>query len=266
MEVDRQSWDAEDYARNSSAQLTWATELMAKLALKGDEALVDIGCGDGKITAELARQLTRGSVVGIDASPAMVAAAQTRFPQAQYPNLGFRQMDAACLELPATFDIAFSTSVLHWVRDHQAVLRGVRRCLRLGGRILFQMGGRGNAEEMFSIVQAMIRSPSWRDAFAGFEAPWYFYGVEDYQTWLPSCGFTPVRIELVPKDMQHDGPEQLKGWMRTTWFPYTDRLPVDRREGFVDEAVATYLRARPADEGGGTHMKMVRLEVEGVAT
>jgi trans-aconitate methyltransferase len=266
MESNRQNWDAEDYARNSSAQLEWATELMAKLALKGDEAILDIGCGDGKITAELARHLPRGLVVGIDASPAMVAASHTRFPPEKNPNLCFRQMDAAHLELPEEFDIAFSTSVLHWVRDHRAVLQGVRRCLRPGGRILFQMGGRGNAEEMFSVVQDVIRSPSWRDAFVGFEAPWHFYGVEDYQTWLPQCGFTPVRIELVPKDMRHDGPDQLKGWMRTTWFPYTDRIPVARREPFGDEAVEKYLRVLPVDEQGRTHMKMVRLEVEAVVT
>jgi trans-aconitate methyltransferase len=266
MEASQQNWDAEDYARNSSAQLEWATELMTKLALKGDEAILDIGCGDGKITAELARHLPRGLVVGIDASPAMVAASHTRFPPEKNPNLRFRQMDAAHLELPEEFDIAFSTSVLHWVRDHRPVLQGVRRCLRPGGRILFQMGGRGNAEEMFSVVQDVIRSPSWRDAFVGFEPPWHFYGVEDYQTWLPRCGFTPVRIDLVPKDMRHDGPDQLKGWMRTTWFPYTDRIPVERREPIGDEAVEKYLRVHPVDEQGRTHMKMVRLEVEAVVT
>lgn len=96
--------------------------------------------------------------------------------------------------------------------------------------------------------------------------PWHFYGVEDYQTWLPRCGFTPVRIELVPKDMRHNGLDQLKGWMRTTWFPYTDRLPIDRRDTFADEAVGKYLRVHPMDEQGRTHMKMVRLEVEAVVT
>jgi trans-aconitate methyltransferase len=128
------------------------------------------------------------------------------------------------------------------------------------------MGGRGNAEEMFSVVHDVIRSPSWHDAFVGFESPWHFYGVEDYQTWLPKCGFTPVRIELIPKDMRHDGRAQLKGWMRTTWFPYTDRIPIERREMFEDEAVEKYLRVYPVDEQGRTHMKMVRLEVEAVVT
>jgi len=264
MEADRQKWDAEDYARNSSAQFQWATELIAKLALKDDEALLDIGCGDGKITAELALHLSRGSVVGIDASQAMIATSQTRFPPAKHPNLRFRQMDALHLELQEEFDIAFSTSVLHWVRDHHAVLSGVRRCLRPGGRILFQMGAKGNAGEMFSIVQDMIRSPSWHAAFVGFKAPWHFYAVEDYQVWLPQCGFTPVRIELVPKDMRHDGVDNLKGWMRTTWFPYTDRLPIERREAFVDQAVEAYLRLHPLDEHERTCMKMVRLEVEAV--
>lgn len=265
MDIKQQKWCAADYARNSSAQLKWAEELIAKLALVGDERLVDIGCGDGKITAHLAGRLSRGAVVGIDASPDMIALAAASFPAAQYPNLDFRCMDATALTLPQDSDIAFSNAALHWVADHQAVLRGVRACLRTGGRLLFQMGGRGNAREVFSVLDALIRSSAWRGYFEDFRAPYYFYGIEEYGAWLPALGFTPKRVELMPKDMQHDGRNGLKGWLRTTWFPYTDCLPAELREVFLDEVVEAYAAEHPLDREGRTHVDMVRLEVEAIA-
>lgn len=92
--------------------------------------------------------------------------------------------------------------------------------------------------------------------------PYYLRGPEEYQDWLPQAGFCPVRVELIPKDMQHPDPVGLLGWLRTTWFPYTDRLPADQREPFLNEVVATYLAAHPADDAGRTHVAMARLEVE----
>ncbi|MBI2506342.1 MAG: hypothetical protein HYW07_24265 [Candidatus Latescibacteria bacterium] len=92
--------------------------------------------------------------------------------------------------------------------------------------------------------------------------PYYFYGPEEYQDWLPETGFRPLRLEMIPKDMQHPDDAGLLGWLRTTWFPYTDRLPADQREAFLGEVVETYLRAHPADRAGHTHVAMVRLEVE----
>ncbi|MBM3278188.1 MAG: class I SAM-dependent methyltransferase [Candidatus Handelsmanbacteria bacterium] len=127
----------------------WAEELLPKLRLRGDESLLDLGCGDGKITALLAARLPRGQVLWVDLSPAMIELAQSRFPPAAYPNLAIVQMDPAHLTLEPRFDRVFSNATLHWVANHLAVLQGVRACLRPGGRILFQMGGRGNAAAVF---------------------------------------------------------------------------------------------------------------------
>ena len=88
------NWNAQDYAKNSQNQFQWAQELIPKLKLQGNEALLDIGCGDGKITAELARCLPKGRAVGIDSSEKMIDLAKTAFPQKDYPNLSFQVMDA----------------------------------------------------------------------------------------------------------------------------------------------------------------------------
>lgn len=260
-----QRWNAADYARNSTAQWQWAQELVAKLGLQGHERLVDIGCGDGKITAAIARQLARGAVLGIDASPQMIELASASYPPAQYPNLTFRQQDATALDLPPIFDIAFSNATLHWVQDHEAVLRGVRAGLRRGGKLLFQMGGQGNADEVMAVLHTLTHAPAWSAYLAGFECPYRFCGVEEYRAWLPAFGFEIVRLELIHKDMQHDGPDGLKGWLRTTWFPYTNRLPAEQREPFLDELVAAYLAQHPLDPQGKTHVQMMRLEVEALA-
>lgn len=255
-------WNAGDYARNSSAQMEWAGELIAKLRLRGDESLVDIGCGDGKVSARLATVLPRGRVLGIDLSADMIALARERFPVDDHPNLSFRRMDAAALRLPREFDAAFSNATLHWVADHRAVLTGVRACLRPGGKLLFQMGGWGNAASILEVVGRLLARKQWSSCFEGFTSPYHFYRPEDYEAWLVETGFRVERAELVPKDMRHDDVAGLTGWLRTTWFPYTDRLPPDAREGFLQELVAAYVAQHPLDSEGGTHVRMVRLEVE----
>jgi trans-aconitate methyltransferase len=174
-------------------------------------------------------------------------------------------MDATEIRLPQKFDVAFSNATLHWVKNQIAVLRGVQACIKSGGKILFQMGGRGNAADIFCAVEKIVQRSHWQRYYENFTSPYHFYGPEEYETWLLANGFRPVRVELVPKDMQYPGADGLKGWLRSTWFPYTDRLPEKLRDTFLAEVVETYLKAHPADTLGKIHAKMVRLEVEAYA-
>jgi trans-aconitate 2-methyltransferase len=265
MQPVQQKWNAKDYAKNSSAQFQWAQELVSKLALRGCETVLDIGCGDGKISAQLALIAKNGSVLGIDLSEDMIRLASEQFPPSEYPPLSFVCMDAADIRLSEKFDVAFSSAALHWVENHIAVLRGVHACLKSGGRILFQMGGRGNATDVFDAIEKVLELPRWRGYYEGFTPPYHFYGPEEYEAWLPEGGFRPIRVELVPKDMQHNGTQGFKGWLRTTWFPYTDPLPIELHDAFLTDVVETYTALHPIDTLGYTHVKMVRLEVEAYA-
>lgn len=139
MQSAEQKWNAEDYANNSSAQLHWARELISRLSLRGYESVLDIGCGDGKIS-------------------------------------------------------------------------------KAGGKIILQMGGRGNAADIFGAMEAVKQSSQWAPYFGGFTPPCYFYGPEEYQEWLSASGFRGMRVELIPKDMQHQGVKGLMGWLRTLGF------------------------------------------------
>ncbi|MCL2646084.1 MAG: methyltransferase domain-containing protein [Phycisphaerales bacterium] len=260
------NWNPQDYHRHSSQQHHWANQILAHLALKGDETILDIGCGDGKITAQIAHAVSRerggGRVVGIDNSAEMIAFAQQAFPADTFGNLWFQQADARSLPFVAEFDLVLSFTCLHWVLDHRPVLAGIQRALRSGGRTLLQFGGKGNAAEIVDAVTQVTRRPSWASYFVGFEFPWGFYSPEEYRAWLAEAGLRAVRVELVPKDMIHQGPAGLASWLRTTWMPYVQRVPADLQQAFLNESVAEYLKAHPADAQGNVHMNMVRLEVE----
>lgn len=252
-------WNAADYAQNSSAQYIWAQSSIAGLALTGTEDILDIGCGDGKITAEIARMVT-GRVVGVDSSDQMVQVAMTQ--NAVQSNLQFKQWDASNLNYDEEFNLVFSNAVLHWVKDHRAVLAGIAKGLRLCGRAVLSMGGKGNVAGFLPVVDEVIRREPWRARFEDFVFPYAFYGIDDYEHWLPAAGLKARRIELVPKDMVHESVAALKGWIRTTWLPYTHRLPQQQREMFIDELVDSYLKQHPVDSFGRTHVNMIRLEVE----
>jgi trans-aconitate methyltransferase len=255
-------WNPEEYARNSSNQLEWARGLIERLALVGDEALLDVGCGDGKITAEIAKAVPQGFVLGVDASAAFIEYARSHYSSGMYPHLLFEEMDAQRLEYPRKFDIIFSNAALHWARDHRAFLAGCAKLLKPGGRLIISCGGRGNAADIQTAIDRVIGRGEWAGYFEGFEYPYFFYGPDDYEVWLPEAGLNASRLALVEKDMIHAGDDGLAGWLRTTWLPYTLRIPEERREAFIKTCVDAYLGEHPLDGDGKCHVRMIRLEVE----
>ena len=143
-------WDPADYAKHSQGQERWAKELLSLLALEPQESVLDIGCGDGRITAEIAGMVPAGYVIGVDLSREMVEHASEHYPADKFPNLKFQQADAAALPFVSEFDVVYSSAALHWTRDHQSVLRGIARSLKAPGRCVLQMGGKGCGAEVTS--------------------------------------------------------------------------------------------------------------------
>ncbi len=314
-------WSAADYASNSTVQQTWARELIAGLKLRGDERILDVGCGDGKVTAEIARALPKGMAVGVDASPQMIEFAEKTF---SLPNLEFHVMDARDFDFqvlsrvrnvrikrassprpndslaPARsarsgppsrdcgtdsfrrfpigsspplrrgeggelalgkFDLVFSNAALHWVDDHPAFLRGAASVLRPGGRLVVSCGGKGNAHEVFLALRPEMRLKRWRQFFRKMEAPYFFHSPEEYKKWLPRFGFKTRKVKLAPKDATYKGREGFAAWLRTTWLPYTQRVPEDMREEFISAVVERYVAKHPVDPKDLVHVRMVRLEI-----
>jgi len=257
-------WSAADYASNSVVQQAWARELIAALKLRGDERILDVGCGDGKVTAEMARTVSQGSVVGVDASPQMIEFANRTFPPGKNPNLEFHVMDARKIQFVRKFDLVFSNAALHWVDDHQAFLSGAAAVLRPGGRLTVSCGGKGNAHDVFLALRPEMRLKRWREFFRKMEAPYFFHSPEEYKKWLPKFGFEARSIKLAPKDANYPGIEGFAGWLRTTWMPYTQRVPEAQREEFIAAVVERYVAKHPVDAKGLVHVRMVRLEIDAV--
>jgi trans-aconitate 2-methyltransferase len=264
MDVQTFQWNAVEYAQNSSIQQQWARELLRKLQLRGDERLLDIGSGDGKVTTEIAGYLSRGSVVGIDNSRAMIELAQWKYPKDNFPNLRFQLGDASALMFENEFDVIFSNATLHWILDQRPVVQGIYKGLKRGGKILLQLGGRGNAADVMAVFDTLMETHEWCDYFQGFTFPYGFYGAEEYDRWLRETGFQEIRAELISKNAVHQDRASFKSWIRTTWLPYTQRVPEDKREIFITRLADGYLQTRPVDENGKIHVPMMRLEAEAV--
>jgi trans-aconitate methyltransferase len=265
--VSNTKWNAADYAANSVVQQTWARELIAKLNLRGDENILDVGCGDGKITAEIARALPNGFAIGTDTSAEMITFAKRTFPAKENPNLKFQVCDARKIHFKKfgeQFDFIFSNAALHWVDDHEKFLRGASSVLKSAGRLVISCGGKGNAQDVFVALRPEMRLKRWREFFRKMPAPYFFYSTEDYKKWLPKFGFQIQSLKLAPKDATYPGAEGFATWLRTTWIPYVQRVPENMREEFIAAVTRRYVAKHPPDANGKVHVKMVRLEIDAI--
>jgi len=173
-------------------------------------------------------------------------------------------MDAGQLEFSEAFDIVFSNAALHWIPDHKPLLAGIARSLSPGGRLLVQMGGKGNAAQTFEALAVLLKNPRWSPYFDGFSFTFGFFGPEEYRQWLAGAGLEPIRVELIPKDMVYPDREAFAGWIRTTWLPWMARLPDGEQPAFIEALIDEYLALYPAGADGVIHVGMVRLEAEAI--
>jgi trans-aconitate 2-methyltransferase len=165
-------WDAAAYSRISALQRWQAEKSLAALQLEGGERVLDVGCGNGVITAQLAARLARGAVVGVDASHQMIDFAAETFPRGAHPNLTFRVADAARLAFVDEFDLIVSFNCLHWVRDQAAALRGIRSALVPAGRTHLRFVPQGARQSLEDVIEETRQAPRWREYFVDYRAPY----------------------------------------------------------------------------------------------
>ena len=255
------AWNAEDYARHSSGQESWALELLASIELADTDEVLDVGCGDGRTTAAIAARVPHGRVVGVDSSIDMVRHASSAFAGSAQPNLSFELADAAALPFEDAFSVVFSNAALHWVRDHGPVIAGIARTLRTGGRFVAQMGGAGNVATVIASFEIVMHRPRWARDFEHFESSYGFHRAEDYARWLRAAGFEVLEARLIPKDMVHPDRAAFAGWLRSAWHPYTSKVDTAARPEFIEEVGADFLDMHPPDADGRVHVPSMRLQV-----
>jgi len=190
----------------------------------------------------------------------MITLAAATYPETSNNNLSFQVQDVRFLPFEQQFDIVFSNAALHWVVDHKPVVWGIFQALKPGGKVLVQMGGKGNAEELIATLDTIMQQLRWKEFFTNFIFPYGFYALEEYAPWLQEAGFTDLCLELKPKVMVHKTRERFTGWLRTTWLPYFERIPPSLQEEFIETVVDTYIGATTANETGAVTTRMQRLE------
>jgi trans-aconitate 2-methyltransferase len=236
-------WHGADYVHHSSLQAAMADEVLSQLVLRGDEQVLDLGCGDGKISARIAAQLPRGAVLGVDASADMVAYAQRQFGTGQWPNLRFELADARNLGFDARFDLLVSFNALHWVPRQADALRGIRRALKPLGSAHLRLVTRTALTSLEEVAEAVRREPHWADAFAGFSDPYLRLSAEEYVALAESLGLTRVSIRSESKRWDFQTEEAFFGFCNAGFGAWTHVLPEARRRAFVEESMRHYLAA-----------------------
>jgi len=218
-------FDGKKYETASSHQKEWGAQLIAELALRGNERVLDLGCGDGALTLRLAELLPRGEVVGIDASQGMIDAARPK----ECDNLHFVLMDIDDLAFGGRFDLIFSNAALHWVKDHGRLLRNAHRALAAGGRLRFNFAGDGNCAHFFKVVREAMALPEFSAAFAGFAWPWSMPAVDEYTALIESSGLFAARVWGENADRHFPNEAAMIQWIdQPSLVPFLPQLTAER--------------------------------------
>jgi trans-aconitate 2-methyltransferase len=236
-------WDGADYRRVSSLQQWLAARALADVDLQGARSLLDVGCGDGRVTAQLAARLPGGSCVGLDPSPGMIAVAPTA------PGLSFVVGDVVTMEYADAFDLVVSFNALHWVHDQAAALAAVAEALHRPGRALLVLVCAGPRPSLEDVAMGVTRRARWASAFEGFQAP---YVHPDPEHWAALAGTAGLQVaDLRVDDLSWDFAtrEAFTDWCTVGFGSWTSRLPPDHVEPFVAEVVEAY-----AEETGSDHV------------
>jgi trans-aconitate methyltransferase len=240
-----QTWNPEQYARNARFVSDLGAPVVDLLAPRAGERILDLGCGDGVLTAKLAAMGC--TMIGVDGSAAQVEATR---------KLGMEAytMDGERLNFDNEFDAVFSNAALHWMRnDPDAVIEGVWRALRPGGRFVAEMGGYGCVEK---IKTALITALNRRGIDGQAAIPWYFPTVEDYSARLTSRAFAITYIALIPRPTPLPG--DVTAWLETFAQSFSATLPPSERPAYLAE-VQESLRTQLCDAHGKWTADYMRL-------
>ncbi len=241
-----QDWKADRYAQHAHFVPALGAPVLELLKPQAGERILDLGCGDGVLTEKIAA--SGAVVVGVDAAADMIAAATRR-------GLDARAMDGGKLDFSSEFDAVFSNAALHWMKqERDAVIAGVYRALKPGGRFVAEMGGHGCVAAITIALIAVLERHGITDGATTI--PWYFPTVDDYRARLERAGFRVEYIELIPRPTPL--PTNMAGWIENFGHAFLNRLAADQRPRAIEETVEM-LRPVLCDEQGRWTGDYIRL-------
>jgi trans-aconitate methyltransferase len=251
-------WNASDYNHISTLQEVMAQKELRRLKLAGTERVLDVGCGDGKVTAELAGMVPRGSVLGVDPSRNMIQFASGRFHQ---PNLRFEVGDARRLPYRSEFDLAVSFNALHWVHEQEEALRSIHAALKPGRHALLRFVPREKGWSIEYVIEEVRARPRWAGFFPGFRAPFAHFPPEQYRAMAERSGFTVDRIVIEDGSWDFGSRAAFTAFCNATFVEWTRLLPETDRSAFVADVLDHYGAAACLGAGEENVFKFQQMEV-----
>lgn len=240
-------WDAADYVQISALQKTMADEALSLLDLSGPERVLDVGCGDGRITAEIAGRLPQGAVVGVDRSSEMIAFASRRADRYALLHLRFEVADARRLPFREEFDLVVSFNALHWIPEQDQALRSIRSALKPGGTAQLRLVPKGELKSIENVLDETRRSTRWAKYFQNFQDPYLHLTPEQYASLAQQVGFRVLRHHTELKDWDFKSRDAFLAFGWVTMVEWTRMLPEDEaKRAFITDVLDQY-RAVAAD-------------------
>jgi trans-aconitate 2-methyltransferase len=238
-------WNAAEYARLSALQAAMAEEVLALLRgrLRGDERVLDVGCGNGKVTREIAALVPRGSVVGVDASAKMVEfAASGAAVAGAGGNVKFEVCDGRRLQFREQFDLVVSFNALHWIPEVEQplALRGICAALKPGGAAQLRMVARGERKSLENVIEETATSSRWQKYFVGHRDPYLHVSPEAYAALAEQCGLRVESVAMKDHAWDFGSPAGFAAFGVVTFVEWSQHVPEPERMEFVHDALARY--------------------------
>ncbi len=235
-------WDASSYHRLSDPQYSWGQKVLQRISPRGDETVIDAGCGTARLTVELAQMLPRGRVIAVDLSENMLSKATATIAQTQAPKRAPIELvcaDLAALPFQDVADGVFSTAAFHWVKDHDAMFGSILRALKPGGWLIAQCGGGPNLLRLRQRTDRVMSGPEFREYFAGWHPPQNYQTDTETAARLKRIGFVDIACWLHNQDTRFADRETYRQFLATvTCHTHIARIPDPAlRERFLDRLV-----------------------------
>jgi len=222
--LEMEKWDAETYHKISHIQETWAKELLSKNEWKGNEFVLDAGCGSGRVTNIIAKTLNKGKIFAVDIDENMIKIARKKYKHLR--NVIFLNSDLINVNLPEPVDVVFSNAVIHWIPNHYKLFNKFWDILKPEGKILIQCGGKGNLGKTHDILESIRKEKEFLQYFRDWKNPWYFPSTSETNSILQTIGFREIRTEMTKKTAIFQGFEDYRLFMKTVVMkPYLSYLP-----------------------------------------
>lgn len=239
-------FDGEKYKKASKHQKEWGNSLIGELSLSGNETVLDLGCGEGSLTEQLAQIVPDGSVLGIDGSAGMIESARKR----KRDNLVFTQMDINTIHFHNQFDLIFSNATLHWIKDHKKLLYNSFMALKEGGMLLWDFAGDGNCSSFYEVVREKIQDEKYKQYFNNFEWPWYMPAKADYEKIIADSGFSEYNITEVNRDRYFTNSDEMIKWIdQPSIVPFINVIPNELRAVFREDIIKLMLERTLQSDG-----------------